>query len=445
MRRTIWIAFLLWVCSITFCDASWGTPGTGQYHIQTDEGPERFFRFQTDNGQYRKEKRLQDGTVIGTDAWIDAAGYLRQKDYIADSKGYRILKSKTVYVGHGRPIEEAIRSIKGVAAQSGVLVDPALSYGSNHYAPTPRTTPKPSYLYPTTTSTTTTTTTTTTPAPPTQGYLTPSEAALIPPSPYLGYDHYPQPEVFIRPNSQPVESNIVPETYYLLGSSSTERTPSIPSDTFLPPYENSRRVRPIGAVSSTPSPNSDNEAIEYSHSSTENYPSGYSYSSPRPFSPSSTESPEGVSSSSQAPISSNDYDDPYGFNSYSSSTTERPSTEYTTPYADLLPPTRRRRPAYGTRIQPPVYNNNLGSGYEDQYSQYDGVSVTKNGFRYYLPQQYHEEEQVAPQKRAGSFGYIDPFGIRRVIYYNASPENGFVHRKNNRYVGFHSTPYDPRP
>lgn len=41
---------------------------------------------------------------IGVDAWIDAAGYLRQKDYIADDKGYRILKSKTVYVGQGRPI-----------------------------------------------------------------------------------------------------------------------------------------------------------------------------------------------------------------------------------------------------------------------------------------------------------------------------------------------------
>lgn len=36
-----------------------------QYHIQTDEGPERYFRFQTHNGQFRKEKRLQDGTVIG--------------------------------------------------------------------------------------------------------------------------------------------------------------------------------------------------------------------------------------------------------------------------------------------------------------------------------------------------------------------------------------------
>lgn len=85
--------------------ANWGSPGSSQYHIQTDEGPERFFRYQTENGQFRKEKRLQDGTVIGTNAWIDGFGYLRQNDYIADTQGYRILKSKTVFVGKDRPIE----------------------------------------------------------------------------------------------------------------------------------------------------------------------------------------------------------------------------------------------------------------------------------------------------------------------------------------------------
>lgn len=99
---------LQFALSINSSVASYGTPGTGQYHIQTDEGPERFFRFQTDNGQFRKEKRLQDGTVIGTDAWIDAAGYLRQKDYIADQKGYRILNAKTVFVGHERSIEVSV-------------------------------------------------------------------------------------------------------------------------------------------------------------------------------------------------------------------------------------------------------------------------------------------------------------------------------------------------
>lgn len=47
-------------------DADWGSPTDGQYHIQTDEGPERYFRYLTDSGQFRKEKRLKDGTVIGT-------------------------------------------------------------------------------------------------------------------------------------------------------------------------------------------------------------------------------------------------------------------------------------------------------------------------------------------------------------------------------------------
>lgn len=67
---------------IQLSHANWGTPGSGQYHIQTDEGPERFFRYQTDSGQFRKEKRLKDGTVIGTNAWIDGFGYLRQNDYM---------------------------------------------------------------------------------------------------------------------------------------------------------------------------------------------------------------------------------------------------------------------------------------------------------------------------------------------------------------------------
>lgn len=98
--------FLPSVQLIQLTNANWGTPGSSsQYHIQTDEGPERFFRYQTDNGQFRKERRMQDGTVIGTNAWIDGFGYLRQNDYIADHAGYRILKSKTVFVGKDSNIE----------------------------------------------------------------------------------------------------------------------------------------------------------------------------------------------------------------------------------------------------------------------------------------------------------------------------------------------------
>lgn len=100
------VLFFLPVQIIQLASANWGTPGSSsQYHIQTDEGPDRFFRYQTDNGQFRKERRLHDGTVIGTNAWIDGHGYLRQSDYIADHAGYRILKSKTVFVGKESNIE----------------------------------------------------------------------------------------------------------------------------------------------------------------------------------------------------------------------------------------------------------------------------------------------------------------------------------------------------
>lgn len=90
-------------------------------------------------------------------------------------------------------------------------------------------------------------------------------------------------------------------------------------------------------------------------------------------------------------------------------------------------------------------NPRIGNGYDKQHQEYDGVSVTNDGFRYYIPRAYHEEQTGAGDEKSGSFGYIDPFGIRRVIYYNAKPGEGFQHRKNNRYVGFDATPYDPRP
>lgn len=57
--------FFLLQFFITKIEADWGSSNSNQYHIQTDEGPERFFRYQTDSGQFRNEKRLKDGTVIG--------------------------------------------------------------------------------------------------------------------------------------------------------------------------------------------------------------------------------------------------------------------------------------------------------------------------------------------------------------------------------------------
>jgi len=85
-------------------------------------------------------------------------------------------------------------------------------------------------------------------------------------------------------------------------------------------------------------------------------------------------------------------------------------------------------------------------GSEPEAQGYDGVSFVRNGFRYYLPRHYHEEQSDGRgDTRAGSYGYVDPFGIRRVVYYNTAPGTGFVHRKNNRYVGLDAEPYDPRP
>lgn len=70
-----------------------------QYLIQTDQGPERLFRYQTLTGQFRKEKRLEDGTVTGTYGWVDPNNVLRLYDYISDHLGYRIDRTRLFKVG----------------------------------------------------------------------------------------------------------------------------------------------------------------------------------------------------------------------------------------------------------------------------------------------------------------------------------------------------------
>merc|ERR1712215_193236 len=74
-----------------------------QYHIQTDLGSDRFFRFQTHTGQYRKEVLHPDGTQEGTYGWVDPTGVLRLFDYIADDLGYRIVKESLFKVGSPSP------------------------------------------------------------------------------------------------------------------------------------------------------------------------------------------------------------------------------------------------------------------------------------------------------------------------------------------------------
>lgn len=108
-------------------------------------------------------------------------------------------------------------------------------------------------------------------------------------------------------------------------------------------------------------------------------------------------------------------------------------------------------------LQPPVSSSDTSyrssspsrtslSQLADDTLPHNEVHTTANGFEYYLRRQYHEEEREPNGESIGSFGYIDPFGIRRVIYYKTDPQtSGFVHKKNNRYVGFAAKPYDPSP
>ena len=109
------------------------------------------------------------------------------------------------------------------------------------------------------------------------------------------------------------------------------------------------------------------------------------------------------------------------------------------PYVSYSTP----RPYYNNVIAAsqnnPVYRNSYDLPYSNDY----GNVVTQNGFRYYIPRAYHEEAQNLPyQEKTGSFGYVDPFGIRRVIYYNTAPGTGFQHKKHNTYVGLNAAPFD---
>lgn len=256
----------------------------------------------------------------------------------------------------------------------------------------------------------------------------PTHTTALTPSLHLGYDHYPSstPQVFIRPHSQSIDDyssyRTSPTTTPPITSTSVLSSIQTPSTDFEPPYKD--KYSPIAIYTTTPSP------IAAIHTpSTNNYETGFTStissttSKPRPLIQSSTPKPI-------IPLNNNYVD---GYSSHS-----KPSTSSA---SNTLPHQQYNYPD-GEGLQ---YNNHLGSGYEPQYTYYDGVSATNNGFKYYLPRQYHEESNHDLNKKTGSFGYIDPFGIRRVIYYNASPEHGFIHRKNNRYVGFNATPYDPRP
>lgn len=271
-----------------------------------------------------------------------------------------------------------------------------------------------------------------------------------------GYFYPKTPNVFIRHNSQPDETYLPPSNDLdqpaVAFASNDVQTPS---DVYLPPFEDTSRT--LGP-SSTPAPRDDSHLppIAYYPSSTPKAIPDESHLPPIAYYPSSTPSPFESNSviplaSTPAPISVKQLQSgllppiDYGVVPIQPRTrfAYRPTYQYASTTQRAIIDYNRNTidsSAYQYPANAPLFDR---SKYQ-QYAQYDGVGVTANGFRYYLPRQYQEEVSNNDGSKDGSFGYVDPFGIRRVVYYNAG-RNGFIHRKNNRYVGFNSTPYDPRP
>lgn len=350
----------------------WETPPAHQYHIQTDEGPERYFRYQTDSGQYRKEKRLEDGTVVGTYAWIDADGILRQRDYIADHAGYRILKTKNVFVGHNVNVGDAVKAVKKVPASAGTLVKadrrPVVTVPYDAVGPS-------------------------------TAYVSSSTPSSIP---YVS--------TTVRPYVDIISNGIASSTPIGLVTSTEQPIVDITPNSYNIPHS-PLNISDIYVPSTTVSP------------TTFTTEPNYYYTTAPPSQYIQTPVYDAVQPIYTKEVDQNSLD----YNPY----VQPQEHGYRFQNGPTYPLDRNGRP----------YNGQ----YDSRYQTYDGVSVTNDGFRYYIPRAYHEEQTLPGDKRSGSFGYIDPFGIRRVIYYNTAPGSGFQHRKNNRYVGFDATPYDPRP
>ncbi|XP_076271304.1 uncharacterized protein LOC143203073 [Rhynchophorus ferrugineus] len=395
------------------------TPQNPQYHIQTDEGPERYFRYQTLSGQFRKEKRMEDGTVIGTYAWIDDNGILRQRDYIADNAGYRILKAKNLFVGRDVPVADAMKMAKKHPASAGTLVSskaPAPPVVSTVYTqPTTTVSPTPVSVTPLPTISTTGTPCASCNTP---QYTTPKSDILYSSS-TLG------PHVEISNNALPSSTNspfvsTTEKPYVEITPGSISSTLGVLSSTTEAPVTGLPLEYLKNGAHSV-------NGLQYQETSTTSpaplLPAGVQYS-PSPYDtlPTYTE-PD------QNSLDINPYVSPLNHG-------------YVFHNGPTYPIDRNGHTYRGNKR---YSHQKIGNGYDKQYPEYDGISVTNDGFRYYIPRAYHEEQIKPDNEKSGSFGYVDPFGIRRVIYYNAKPGQGFQHRKNNRYVGLNGTPYDPRP
>jgi hypothetical protein len=75
----------------------------------------------------------------------------------------------------------------------------------------------------------------------------------------------------------------------------------------------------------------------------------------------------------------------------------------------------------------------------DPFKQYATPLKKSNkgsAFIYKIPnRQYHKEETERDGSRTGSYGYVDPFGIRRVIHYSTTSKGGFHAARDFKYVG----------
>lgn len=242
---------------------------------------------------------------------------------------------------------------------------------------------------------------------------------------------------YLQPTYDVTSRYIPPSELNNALASSSERYQT-PSKVFEPPLKSdllAHGIVPVGIASSTPPPISITAKNLVSVSPL-NEPSYSTTPRPSAYYSSSTSRPSGTYYPSSTVRSSTPY---------YPSTTARPVSVVDNYVSPVAKPYTAKPDSYyskGYSSNPIDYYNQAAA---KGYRPYDGVSVTnQDGFKYFLPRQYHEE-QGTNDVRDGSFGYIDPFGIRRVIYYNVRPGSGFRHRKNNRYVGFNATPYDPRP
>lgn len=451
MNNKDWLFLCLQIAELVICQArlesGWNSAPNTQYHIQTDEGEERYFRYQTLTGQYRKEKRLQDGSVVGTYGWVDADGWLRLKDYVADDQGYRIVRSKKLYVGANPAVDSAAQPSKYVPSPAVPaapykpaydyvpVVDNSLSstaapYSHDYHVPAVSSTAAPYNSH---------------------EYNVPSVSSTA--APYNFHEHY-APSVSTTLAPPPSYAVSTTESPYTVSSTASpyavSSTPSYPSDSTPSPYAPSSTVSPYSRNDYYASPVTDNSIISstpasYKGDVYDDYLNSKSYVS-------QTEKSIEFPSSNMGPISLEDYlksgsehvqrevaiTPHYRFSVSATPTPPSPMYEKSTE----APRPVTFRPYYNLNVVSSGFQYGDRNPHKDV--EYDGVSLTHDGFKYYLPKHYHEEEGSSSSHRAGSFGYVDPFGIRRVIYYNTSPEKGFVHRKNNRYVGFDAPPYDPR-